>query len=241
MIPTMSIVIGLLIPTTLLMIHIGLTGTVNGVGPNYTTLSDGTTPVGLTGKELIGKWWTWVSSIPNDVHPEKKFPDAQRCSQMQNGSVWFLPDISAGAGNVNYNCSVPFGKDIILPITTSECDRGTEGPLTEKELADCADNILTPTGNLEVIVDGTKVPVNGPIVKTGFFNVTYPDNPIDLFGPVKPGTYKGIATGYFLYLNDMMPGKHKINLKVIDLLKGNEGPPPIFDPPRTGVYDIFVK
>jgi hypothetical protein len=44
-----------------------------------------------------------------------------------------------------------------------------------------------------------------------------------------------VAAGYFLYLNDMTPGKHKIDLKVIDLLKGNEGPPPRFDPPREGV------
>jgi hypothetical protein len=49
------------------------------------------------------------------------------------------------------------------------------------------------------------------------------------------------AAGYFLYLNDMTPGKHKIDLKVIDLLKGNEGPPPKFDPPREGVFDINIK
>jgi hypothetical protein len=29
-----------------------------------------------------------------------------------------------------------------------------------------------------------------------------------------------VAAGYFLYLNDMTLGKHKIDLKVIDLLKG---------------------
>jgi hypothetical protein len=81
----------------------------------------------MTGKELVGKWWTWDMGIPNDVHPEKKYPDAQRCSEMQNGSVWFMPDISPGVGTVNYSCNVPLGKDIILPLTTSECDRGTEG------------------------------------------------------------------------------------------------------------------
>jgi hypothetical protein len=50
-----------------------------------------------------------------------------------------------------------------------------------------------------------------------------------------------VAAGYFLYLNDMTLGKHKIDLKVIDLLKGNEGPSPKFDPPREGVFDINIQ
>jgi hypothetical protein len=37
----------------------------------------------------------------------------------------------------------------------------------------------------------------------------------------------------------MTLGKHKINVKVVDLIKGNEGPPPKFDPPREGVFDIY--
>jgi len=241
MILGIPIVIAVLISSTLLTITVGWYGTVNATSSNYITLSNGTTPSGMTGKELVAKWWTWVLGIPNDVHPEKKYPDAQRCSEMQNGPVWFLPDILPGVGTVNYSCNVPLGKDIVLPLTTSECDGGTEGPLTDKELAVCADNIVTPTSNIEVTLDGKKVDINGSLVKTDFFNVTYPDNPLDIFGTVKPGTYKGTATGYFLNLNNMTPGKHKIDLKVIDLLKGNEGPPPKFDPPREGVFDINIK
>ena len=36
-------------------------------------------------------------------------------------------------------------------------------------------------------------------------------------------------------------GEHNINLKVVDLLKGNEGPPPKFDPPREGTFKISVQ
>jgi hypothetical protein len=77
--------------------------------------------------------------------------------------------------------------------------------------------------------------------RTGFYNVTYPANPIDIWGPIKPGTYRAIATGYFLFLHDLSPGKHNITLHVVDLLKGNEGPPPRFDPPRDFSFDIFIK
>jgi hypothetical protein len=241
MILCISLVIAVLILSALLIIALGWNGIVNAASSNYTTLSNGTTSSGMTGSELVAKWWTWVLGIPNDVHPEKKYPDAQRCSVMQNGSVWFLPDVSPGVGTVNYSCNIPSGKDIMVPLTTSECDAGTEGSLTDKELVDCADNIVTPISNIEVTVDGKKVDINGSPVKTNFFNVTYPENPLDIFGAVKPGTYKGIATGYFLYLNGMTAGEHKINLKVVDLLKGNEGPPPKFDPPREGSFDINIK
>jgi hypothetical protein len=226
-------------PLTLWTIILGGMG--SAANSNYTTLSNDSTPAGITGKDLVAKWWTWWMGIPIDMHPLKKYPDAQRCSVMQNGPVWFLPDVLPGVGTVNYACNVPSGKDIILPLTVTACERGIEGPLTDKELAECADNILTPISNIVVTVDGKKVDIKGPLVKTDFFNVTFPKNPIDIFGAVKPGTYKGIATGYFLYLNDMTPGKHKINLKVVDLLKGNEGPLPRFEPPREGVFDIFIS
>jgi hypothetical protein len=48
-------------------------------------------------------------------------------------------------------------------------------------------------------------------------------------------------SGYFLIVKGIPAGKHMINLKVLDLLKGNEGPPPKFEPLRTGIYEIFVK
>jgi hypothetical protein len=42
-------------------------------------------------------------------------------------------------------------------------------------------------------------------------------------------------------VKDTPAGKHMINLEVLDFLKGNEGPPPKFEPLRTGTYEIFVK
>ena len=58
---------------------------------------------------------------------------------------------------------------------------------------------------------------------------------------IKKGKQEVAASGYFLIVKDILAGKHMINLKVLDLLKGNEGPPPKFEPLRTGTYEIFVK
>jgi hypothetical protein len=217
----------------------GMTSTI--ASTNYEIFTKDSTPYGIPYSEWIEKWWIWWAGIPIDKHPVKDYSDAERCSIMQDGPVWFIP----GEGKINYNCTVPLDRAVLLPITTTFCEkapRGTCGNLiTDAELETSADNILTPNKNMQVMVDGVKVEVSGLPIKTGFFNLTFPENPIDIWGKVEPGMYRTIATGHFLFLHDLSPGKHQIELKVVDLLKGNEGPPPRFDPMRVGIFQIFVK
>jgi len=56
-------------------------------------------------------------------------------------------------------------------------------------------------------------------------------------GPINPGTYRAIASGYYLFLNDLSQGKHNIQTKVVDLLKGRMS----FELPAEGNYDILIK
>ena len=140
---------------------------------------------------------------------------------MQNGPVWFLPNIPPGAGKVVYTCTIPHDKDIMLHLTSTECESGgVEGIMSDDELKQCAFNILTPIDNIEVILDGTKIDLKnlGQPIQTNFFNVTYPQNPTDMWGEVKPGTYRAIAEGYFLFLHNLSLGKHNIETKVVDIL-----------------------
>lgn len=239
----------LLIPV-LFIILLGWNGIITTVAttasPNFDIFTVGSSPYGSPYSEWVSKWWAWWVGIPIDKHPVKDYSDPERCSIMQNGPVWFLPDIIPGQGKINYNCNVPLGKAILLPITTTFCEKapkGTCGPmLTDNELAEAADNILTPVKNMEVIVDGTKIDLSGSsLVKTDFFNFTFPENPVDIWGPIDPGTYRAIATGYFLFLHNLSPGEHNIELRIVDLLKGNEGPPPRFDPMREASFKILVQ
>jgi hypothetical protein len=207
----------------------------------YALYTNDSKPYGTAYGEWIGKWWIWWIGIPNNLHPVNDYSDPKRCSVMQHGPVWFLPDVVTDQEEISQNCTIPNGKAVLLPITTSICERGIEGNLTDNELAHCADNILTPINNIIVKVDGKNVDVSKSNVKTAFFNVTFPENPVGIFGMVKPGTYKGKATGYFLFLHDLSPGKHVIDLRVVDLLKGTEGLAPIFEPPRQGIFKINVQ
>lgn len=68
-----------------------------------------------------------------------------------------------------------------------------------------------------------------------------PPPPLEIWSEIKTGTQKAAASGYFLIINDLPEDKHVLNLKVLDLLAGNEGPPSKFEPLRTGSYEIFVK
>lgn len=202
-------------------------------------------PYGIPYNNWLEKWWTWWISIPVDKHPYYDPSDPERCSMMQDGPVWFLPDITPGK-KLDYNCNIPFGKSILIPVSVTFCEKNIKGTCgtiqTDKELLDKTDNVRTFLEHMEVEIDGIKIPLDGPPVKTGFFNITVPNPPpLEIWSEIKPGTQKTAASGYFLIIRDIPEGEHVINLKVLDLLAGNEGPPPKFEPLRTGSYKIFVK
>ena len=235
----------LLIPL-LFIIILGWNGiTTTTASSNYNKFTIDSSPYGIPYSDWVAKWWTWWAGIPINKHPVKDYSDSERCSVMQSGPVWFLPDIIPGEGKINYNCNVPLGKAILLPITTTFCEKAIKGTcgslMTDAELATAADNILTPINNMKVTIDDEKIDFTGSLVKTNFFNLTFPETPIDIWGTINPGTYRAIATGYFLFLHDLSRGQHDIELRVVDLLKGNEGPPPKFDPMREASFKIFVK
>ena len=234
----------LVILLVLYVIAASLTGAVSAASSNFTIFPTNSTLNGVPYKELLAKWWMWDDSIPNDIHPLNKYPDAERCSAMQNGEVWFLPNVLPSTGKVNYQCNVPFGKVIMVPLSVTDCESGaTEENMTDEELKDCAFNIITPVNQIEVSIDGEKIDTSklGAPIKTDFFNVTYPSNPIDVFGPVKPGTYRAIAEGYVVFFHDLPLGKHIIHTKVVDVLKGKEYTKQIGEPPIEATYEISVQ
>jgi hypothetical protein len=212
-------------------------GSIITASSNLGVYTNEDSPYGKPYREWIANWWEWWLGIPNSVHLTDNYSDSKRCSVMQNGSVWFLPDILVDVGKINYTCNVPSGKAILLPLTTSICERGGEGPLTDSQLIECADNIVTPVENIDVRVDGNRVDISKSFDKTNFFNVTFPQDPVRFWGDIIPGSYRGTATGYFLFLHDLPLGEHNIELKVVDLLRGKPAPENL----REGSFKLFVQ
>jgi len=224
-----------------LILTLSSNGSIIAASSNYGVFTSESSPYDTPYREWIAKWWTWWLGIPNSLHLTNNYSDSERCSVMQVGPVWFLPDIIVDVGKINYTCNVPSGKAVLLPLTTTICEIGGEGPLTDSQLSECADNIITPVRNIDVTIDGKKVDVSRSFDKTNFFNVTFPQEPVRFWGDIIPGSYRGTATGYFLFLHDLPRGEHDIELKVVDLLRGKEGPPPHYENLREGSFKIFVQ
>ena len=215
-------------------------GVASAASSDHVMFPSNSTLHGLSFKDWAAKWWVWWEGIPNDIHPLHKFPVVARCAAMQNGPVWFLPSSMSGQGEMNFQCNIPQGKDIMFDLSATECENGgVEGTMTDDELRACAFNINTPLSNIEFILDGTKIDVGklGQPLQSDFFNIAYPENPVTIWGPVKPGTYRALSEGYYLFLHDLPPGKHIVKYKVADILKGS----PVQEPPTIGTFDILVK
>lgn len=231
-------------------IHVTLAST------NFEVFKTDSSPYGIPYNEWIKKWLIWWFEIPWDKHPANSqlpgFSDPNGCSVMQNGNVWFLPDIIVADDKKTYNCDVPSGKSILLPVSITFCERNVNGPPghlttcgpfnTDSQLKESADNIRTPPGQMIITVNGTKVNIDEPPVKIDFFNVTFPENPIYLWDvEFQPGgIYKVVVTAHFVFLHNMSPGKYEIKLSVTDKLAGF-GPFPINFPSREGSFVITVK
>jgi hypothetical protein len=222
-------VISTLVP---LMYVVSIVGTVTADNSKYTIFPTNSTLNGVPYSELIKKWWIWNLGIPSELHPLRDPPDAKRCSAMQDGPIWFLPNALPPDGNppdeYNYQCTIPSDKVIMIPISLSECDLGTAGEQSDEKLYDCPINIETPTSNVVIKIDGKEVdPSELKFIHTdGFFNVTYPTNSIPEFSdaegnPIK-GTFKAAAYGYSLFIHDLPVGEHNINTNVVDVIKGQE-------------------
>jgi hypothetical protein len=212
-----------------------------------------------TFSEWIEKWWSWWLGIPYNMHIVQNSKDGSdfiyrddKCSINQKGPVWFLPDVLLPKGqheySLEYSCEVPAGKDILIPITTTECDVGSEGG-TDEELKKCANNFYdiddpkNPT-RITIEIDGNPIDPKNLKGQTGFFDVTIPENPPNIFGDIKyknqrEETYRAMASGYFLFLKPLTAGKnYTITFECEDhFLEFTELPIST----RNGIFNIIIN
>jgi len=209
-------------------------GIQNFIYPNNSTLMHGA-PYG----DWLAKWFGWWVAIPDKMHPYYDAGNPEKCSLKQSGPVWFLPPISEGGPDNNFQCNVPIGKDIMIPISITECDPTGDEVDTDKSYIDCVRNLETTHDSIAIDVDGKSLDSKRlePIMSK-FFNVTYPNDPVQFFGTLKPGTYRALIGGFFAVLNGLPAGDHNINFRVVDTLKTNTGPETHIS---DGTYKIVIS
>ena len=108
-------------------------------------------------------------------------------------------------------CTIPAGKAIIVPLLTGECHNdGTPPILNDDELRKCArEGDEFGPYLLNSRWRGDIRNLDQYRTTTRFYNLTVVKD--NIFDNV-PGTFKGNADGFFVFLEPPSPGKHDLRL-----------------------------
>jgi hypothetical protein len=164
-------------------------------------------PFGVEYEDWTAAWWQWNMGIPTALHPRDNYT-SEKCSIHQEGLVWFLPD--ALSGTEERTCSVPFGKGILVPALTGNCDADSpSAPQSESGLFNCASE-GAKFSVVSASLDGVPIKnLEGYRVNTGLFNMTVPKD--NIFKNL-PGTFKAVSDGFYVFLEPLAVGTHDIHI-----------------------------
>jgi hypothetical protein len=169
-------------------------------------------PFGVPYGVWLTKWWQWNMGIPSAEHPRDHYTPS-RCAIDQSGPVWFLADLLSG--KEERTCNIPFGKAILVPLLTGNCDAdGTtpNAPASESDpnLIQCA-KAGNEYGAISASLDGKELQNLAKYrTLTGFFNLVVPKD--NVFHN-RPGTWRSVNDGYFVFLEPLPVGSHELHLK----------------------------
>ena len=165
-------------------------------------------PYGIPYGDWLAKWWQWTFSIPTAQHPRDAYTP-EKCAINQKGPVWFLADQLGG--REERTCTIPAGKAIFVPLLVGQCDYGEPDVKSDEALRRCA-MAGNEYGVIEATVDGIKLKnLEQYRTQSGFFNIIIPeDNIYDR----RPGTFRALTDGFFVFLEPLPAGKHDVHLKV---------------------------
>jgi hypothetical protein len=169
-------------------------------------------PFGISYENWINKWWQWNMGIPSAEHPRDHYTPS-RCTVNQSGPVWFLADLLSG--KQERTCTIPAGKAILVPLLTGNCDADSttpNAPASESDpnLIQCA-KAGNEYGAISSSLDGRNLQkLDQYRTLTGFFNLTVPKD--NVFNN-RPGTWRSVNDGFFVFLEPLPSGKHDLHLK----------------------------
>lgn len=157
-------------------------------------------------------YWNYLYKFTVDNNPRTSYTP-EMCNMHQSGPVWFLPDDENNRGDVEKrDCTVPYGKSIVIQIVGSGCV-----PPEDPDLISCANWILGKA-KFSVTIDGQKVidTYNKPnsreyFLEPEFKTITVGENNIHGVSPA--GVYNGTVAGYFAFIKPLPIGEHTIYIK----------------------------
>jgi hypothetical protein len=187
-------------------------------------------------KNLQVKWLKWILGIPADKSPLLD-ETGDDCAEDQKGPIWYLagfPGSTEGppfGGSAERDCTIPEGKDILIPIFNTACAEQTDAefikqvlgleedeeirPSQIKEgLIRCTDFIMDFVDTLQFSIDGEEVEeedFDDLRVVNPQFQLVYPEG--NVFNQLPTDVkQKAVAQGYWILIEDLEPGEHIIEV-----------------------------
>jgi hypothetical protein len=163
-------------------------------------------PHRLSYAEWTARWWQWLLSIPVENNPAND-NSGEDCCTHQHGPVWFLAGTVGGVAG--RRCTLPEGKAILFPILNYGATFADEPTIkSEQELISLVEKEMDVISNLEVVIDGEKLDgLEKYRVRSPIFEVVLPEN--NLFVG-RPGPTRGVADGFWLFLEPLQKGRHTV-------------------------------
>lgn len=201
--------------------------------------ASGTVPLALAfelsapNKNLQVQWWNWILGIPPAKSPATD-ETGQFCDQDQKGPIWYLAGIAGSSeglpgGSATRDCTIPEGKDILIPIFNTVCAEITDAGLIKDLLGLEQDDEIPPSQLKEGLVRCTnffldhiveqRFSIDGQTLEgddlddfrvlSPQFQVVYPDGNVFEQSPTNV-KQKAVAEGIWVLVKDLEPGEYVI-------------------------------
>ena len=185
-------------------------------------------------KNLQVQWWKWILGIPAEDSPVLD-ETGEDCDVDQKGPIWYLAGFAGSSegppfgGSAERDCTIPEGKDILIPIFNTVCAEQTDAGLIKQELGleedeeippsqlkegliRCTDFFVELADTLEFSIDGEAVEDFDEFrVVSPQFQIVYPEGNVFNQAPTDV-KQKAVAQGYWILVEDLEPGEHTIEV-----------------------------
>jgi hypothetical protein len=197
---------------TTLVLAVGLAASATALADAFDIFSPALVQSG-TGKtypEHAAAFWVWALSQPTASNPLID-PTGENCDVGQSGPNWYLAGAFAGAP-VARSCSVPAGKNLIVPVFNSLAAAFPTDPPRRREVSYLRKSVSAAEhAKVELEIDGVPVDLEGFYEESAVFSVTLPED--NIFGLT--GTDRqfdpAVDAGYYVAIAPLPVGLHTIH------------------------------